>query len=157
MKTCQNCNHENKDANKFCVKCGIELKEQSKFCPKCGAKIINSPKFCTTCGQVLKLVHEMKMPEIGKKVREILTGNNSKKSDNSLKLFRIYDRNHILCDAAPKYKQAYYAALKYLTKRADFICGYNDFFHDLEKLFSINDHNNLDIKQVFCILNKTVF
>ena len=96
------------------------------------------------------------VPEIGKKVREVLTGNNSKKSDNSLKLFRIYDRNHILCDADPKYKQAYYAALKYLTKRADFICGYNDFFHDLEKLFSINDHNNLDIKQVFCILNKTI-
>lgn len=123
--------------------------------------------------------------EIGKKVKDVLNENNFKKKsiikycqksneklslqsnknlenfiienkNNSMKLFRMYDKNHIIYDADPKYKQAYYTALKYLTKRAAFICGYNDFFHDLEKLFSVNDHNNLDIKQVFCLLNKTI-
>lgn len=50
MKICQNCNHENKDTNKFCIKCGTQLKEQPKFCPECGASLISSSKFCTQCG-----------------------------------------------------------------------------------------------------------
>ncbi|MGP1530074.1 MAG: SUMF1/EgtB/PvdO family nonheme iron enzyme [Treponema sp.] len=53
MKTYQNCNHDNKDTNKFCVKCGTQLKEQPKFCPECGASLITSSKFCTQCGFTL--------------------------------------------------------------------------------------------------------
>ncbi|UTC95613.1 hypothetical protein E4N85_07690 [Treponema denticola] len=53
MKICQNCNHENKDANKFCVKCGTKLEDILHSCPKCGCKLEGLSKFSPECGTAL--------------------------------------------------------------------------------------------------------
>lgn len=44
---CLNCNHNNKEGNRYCSNCGAEL---SVLCPECGFKIDRGNNFCGGCG-----------------------------------------------------------------------------------------------------------
>lgn len=73
----------------------------------------------------------------------------------NFRLFRMYDKNHIICDAPLKYRQAYYSALKNLTEKACNIPSYKAFFKSLKQLFSLSDdHTQQAADKVFLILNK---
>lgn len=128
------------------------------------------------------------IPGIGKKVMEILSENNEKKTtmtkcsqktnekvsfsldknvenfifenkNNPMQLFRMYDKNHILCDAPIEYRKTYYAVLKKITHKAHTLPSYNDFFENLKQLFSLpknyDEKDFIDIKYV--LLLKKIF
>ena len=70
-------------------------------------------------------------------------------------LFRIYDKNHIICNSPLKYRQVYYAALKKFTQEACNIPSYKDFFESLKQLFSLSDNYNEGcFEEYFLFLNK---
>lgn len=73
----------------------------------------------------------------------------------TFQLFRMYDKNHIICNSPLKYRQAYYFALKNLTEKACNIPSYKAFFKSLKQLFSLSDdHTQQAVDKVFLILNK---
>ena len=54
-----------------------------------------------------------------------------------LRLFRLYDPQHIICNAPLRYRQAYYTALKALTNDVSGMEGYTVFFAGLKTLFDL--------------------
>ena len=53
------------------------------------------------------------------------------------RLFRLYDPQHIVCDAPLRYRQVYYTALKTLTNDINNMEGYTVFFNELKTLFNL--------------------
>lgn len=72
--------------------------------------------------------------------------------EKNFKLFRIYDKSHIICDAPFKYRNIYYEALRLLTHDV-LLLGYDDYFDNLKDLFLLYS-DEVVLKKDFLFLNK---
>lgn len=64
-------------------------------------------------------------------------GNIQNNGFTPFRLFRLYDPQHIVCDAPLRYRQVYYTALKTLTNDINNMEGYTVFFNELKTLFNL--------------------
>lgn len=64
-------------------------------------------------------------------------GNIQNNGFTPFRLFRLYDPQHIVCDAPLRYRQVYYTALKTLTNDVNNMEGYTVFFNELKTLFNL--------------------
>lgn len=72
--------------------------------------------------------------------------------DRNFKLFRMYDKNHIICDAPFDYRNIYYTALRVLTHDV-LLLGYENYFDNLKDLFLLYS-DEVVLEKDFLFLNK---
>ncbi|UTD07903.1 dynamin family protein [Treponema denticola] len=72
--------------------------------------------------------------------------------ERNFKLFRMYDKNHIICDAPFDYRNIYYTALRVLTHDV-LLLGYENYFDNLKDLFLLYS-DEVVLEKDFLFLNK---
>ena len=72
--------------------------------------------------------------------------------EKNFKLFRMYDKNHIICDAPFDYRNIYYTALRVLTHDV-LLLGYENYFDSLKDLFLLYS-DEVVLEKDFLFLNK---